>query len=307
MKLYKYLPPARADVLERASIRFTQPVYFNDPFEFSPTIGALVAPSDEGAFIESALSEALSDKEAFAQRFYAALEEHAPFPPPEVRTVVTPEIGLALIEPELRPMFEEFIRQATHSLNERWRPETREQVGRKVGVLSLTELPDNLLMWAHYAESHKGFVVGFDAEHPYFDARKHPDDMIRHLAPVVYTVDRPAAVLLNPSVAEQEHAQRFASSFFLTKSVDWQYEREWRMLRSVDEASDRFDVNGEEVCLFAFPPDAITDVIVGCRMPNDGRARLTALRSDSRYAHVQWSEACVHSEQFRVTINPMQG
>lgn len=28
-----------------------------------------------------------------------------------------------------------------------------------IGLLCLTEKPDNLLMWAHYADSHAGFVV----------------------------------------------------------------------------------------------------------------------------------------------------
>jgi hypothetical protein len=38
MALYKYLIPARLDVLERRRIRFTQPAAFNDPFEFKPYI-----------------------------------------------------------------------------------------------------------------------------------------------------------------------------------------------------------------------------------------------------------------------------
>lgn len=32
-----------------------------------------------------------------------------------------------------------------------------------VGVLSLTAVPDNVLMWAHYANNHQGFCVGFDS------------------------------------------------------------------------------------------------------------------------------------------------
>lgn len=30
-----------------------------------------------------------------------------------------------------------------------------------IGVLSLSEKCDDLLMWAHYAQNHKGLVVGF--------------------------------------------------------------------------------------------------------------------------------------------------
>ncbi|MFQ2730618.1 hypothetical protein ACK3YQ_08160 [Aeromonas caviae] len=38
MLLYKYLPPERIDVLKNRSIRFSQPIAFNDPFEFKPVI-----------------------------------------------------------------------------------------------------------------------------------------------------------------------------------------------------------------------------------------------------------------------------
>ena len=32
---------------------------------------------------------------------------------------------------------------------------------KKMGVLSLSERPDSLLMWAHYANNHQGFCLGF--------------------------------------------------------------------------------------------------------------------------------------------------
>ena len=37
---------------------------------------------------------------------------------------------------------------------------------RIVHLLSLTEKYDNLLMWAHYAESREGFVIGFKTGEP---------------------------------------------------------------------------------------------------------------------------------------------
>ena len=39
---------------------------------------------------------------------------------------------------------------------------TLEQAARGVGILSLSKTPDNLLMWAHYAKNHTGFLVGID-------------------------------------------------------------------------------------------------------------------------------------------------
>ncbi len=43
MRLYKYLPPARLDVLT-CRLRFTQAEEFNDPFEMLPNIEAMLPP-----------------------------------------------------------------------------------------------------------------------------------------------------------------------------------------------------------------------------------------------------------------------
>jgi hypothetical protein len=39
-------------------------------------------------------------------------------------------------------------------------------------MLSLTKQRNNLLMWSHYSASHQGFVIGFDAAHPFFNTQK---------------------------------------------------------------------------------------------------------------------------------------
>ena len=40
--------------------------------------------------------------------------------------------------------------------------EFKEDNAKNFGILSLTSKKDHLLMWSHYADSHKGFCVGFD-------------------------------------------------------------------------------------------------------------------------------------------------
>lgn len=297
MQLFKYLPQARVDVLARSRIRFTQPLYFNDPFEFSPTIGSLIAPADEDSVVENAV--------VFVKRVRDALEPHTRFFAPGTQAPTAQRTGFAQLEQHIETMFKMALQGAGKHLDETWRPETRERVGRQIGVLSLSAVNDSLLMWAHYAESHKGFAIGLDSHHPYFDQRRHGDDVIRHLAPVAYSEERPAAILLNPALTEAEQVARLAATFFLTKSIEWQYEREWRMLRSVDEASEKIELSNEVVCLYELPSEAVTDVIVGCRMSGPARDALLALRSDARFVHTRWSEACINERLFKVDIRPL--
>jgi hypothetical protein len=44
----------------------------------------------------------------------------------------------------------------------------QDEFDNNFGVLSLTRNPSNLLMWAHYADQHKGVVVGIDVSNPIF-------------------------------------------------------------------------------------------------------------------------------------------
>src|ERR1041385_797367 len=39
-------------------------------------------------------------------------------------------------------------------------------------VLSLTKNGNNLVMWSHYADYHRGFVIGFDATSPFFSPKR---------------------------------------------------------------------------------------------------------------------------------------
>src|SRR5205085_7717375 len=45
--------------------------------------------------------------------------------------------------------------------------ELQQMNNRQYAILSLSKVPNNLLMWAHYCDSHRGFVIGFDSTHKF--------------------------------------------------------------------------------------------------------------------------------------------
>jgi len=45
-----------------------------------------------------------------------------------------------------------------------WREQFFENYIRKFGLYCLTEMPDDLLMWAHYADSHRGICLQFKSD-----------------------------------------------------------------------------------------------------------------------------------------------
>ena len=97
-----------------------------------------------------------------------------------------------------------------------------------VGICSLSRDPLNLLMWAHYAQHHTGFVVEFDI--PVAVTNVNIDDLPHNywfelLIPheVEYETDKPVISFFD-SDDEKRRKQ------FLIKGIDWEYEQEERVI-----------------------------------------------------------------------------
>jgi hypothetical protein len=97
--------------------------------------------------------------------------------------------------------------------------ETFRRIAEGLGILCLAERPDNLLMWAHYADHHRGLVIGFDRKNHFFNRKRSANDEFYHLRQVKYSKERPQRFLRHMDAVD----------VFLTKSEEWAYESEWRM------------------------------------------------------------------------------
>jgi hypothetical protein len=136
--IYKYLEPARLDVLESGMVAFTPPGRFNDPFEMNPAV-------------ELDVTEECLDAE------YALFEKDvAPGKPVPPRSLFK-----AFCAANGGPLSDELQRGISKMCNETY------------GVLCCTELECDLIMWSHYAQQHEGFVIEFDLTHSFFAQRMH--------------------------------------------------------------------------------------------------------------------------------------
>ena len=97
-----------------------------------------------------------------------------------------------------------------------------------VHLKSFTETNDNMLMWAHYADSYKGVCIEYDM--------KRADDIIKKtLFPVVYTKDRRIYASVDELISflDEENSEQSLEDYkgiFLSKASYWKYENEWRIL-----------------------------------------------------------------------------
>lgn len=108
----------------------------------------------------------------------------------------------------------------------------------RVGICSLSEVGDNVLMWSHYADSHRGVCLRFSKP-----ARVDKDFYLA--SKVRYSTDRPVVHVMRHSEEE------WVTGSLLTKAEEWGYEREWR----------QFDLNGPG--FHPFRPGLLDAVILG--------------------------------------------
>jgi hypothetical protein len=132
---------------------------------------------------------------------------------------------------------------------------------REVGVVSLSKNPRSILMWSHYAEFHRGFVLefriplwGHKEELPLTEQRLMP-------FPVKYSENRP-----HVDVALSKDSS-FLEDLLLTKSSEWSYEEEERVIDK-DRGPGIHPYRRNEI---------LSAVIVGMRMPPDNRARMKSV------------------------------
>lgn len=93
-----------------------------------------------------------------------------------------------------------------------------------VGVLSLSRDPFNILMWSHYADEHKGFVVEFKS--PTKGYNQSGIEYLELLVPldIDYTETRPII-----DIAEKD-TEKAVDLHLRTKSILWKYEQEERVI-----------------------------------------------------------------------------
>ena len=278
MRLFKYLHPDRTDVLRNHAIRFSSPKVLNDPFEMRPHIAGYYPPGRLSSEFARLVPEVT------AQEYSES--------PAQLRAVLPLEVFQAFMQP-LLPRLEATLQSGFEMIVPPIRQMMTQKFEENLGILCLTESPTNLLMWAHYADSHQGLVSEFDPESPFFDQRVGPEDDLRHLRKVIYQDERPAVFLTE--------IEDFSP--FLTKGIDWSYEAEWRMMMPLFAANQIIGEGPTAVHLFEVPKAAIKGVIFGCRMSDEKKTEIRQILQDSpEYEHVRCSQARIDEEHYRVLV-----
>lgn len=153
-----------------------------------------------------------------------------------------------------------------------------------VGCFSMT--PDNVLMFSHYADNHRGFAVGFDTRCLIDSITTKYDPAEADIRPVWYFRTMPALDLkTEPALCAT------------CKSDIWSYENEFRLFVAKNKVL-------EPSGTFSFDRAAIKEVIYGCRALKKTTNICKALTRD--LAACEHKIAIQTPRQFGITLRTLR-
>ncbi|HLP33333.1 MAG TPA: DUF2971 domain-containing protein [Bacteroidia bacterium] len=260
--LYKYRQVNEFSLknLENDTVYLNSPSEYNDPFEFVEAID----------FVK--INNMIEKK--YQDELVAKLLKHYPVPEKILYEAKDSDSPLAIISEYQLERYQGFTKEqaekTTKILNEMMQKSMIDAGEKKLAymqsqmkVCSFCESPNQLLMWGHYADCHKGFCIEYNIS-------KWSKDDVRNrlLSPVVYLNSLYDAT---EHLINQINGEGFNNIYpFISgaiKSKEWEYEKEWRLIFPIGPSFPRQD----------YPMGCQSKVILGARMTENNKQRITSM------------------------------
>jgi len=254
-KLYHYQrfnPEHLADLILRKRIHCAQPGKLNDPWDCRPWFN----------------TSQLLDNPTLLQDYLDAAYNNL--------TVHVPE-GIKRLHDQKMHADPEAFRDELAGLSR----SVQAEIARR-RIYCLTPIPDNILMWSHYADNHRGISLEFDATVQLFWTALQ----------VQYTKEYPA---IPPYNLNPDHV----ANAILTKSDVWQYEQEFRIMGVPSRKTGAaIELDGDYL-----PIDtALIGVILGCEA--DAKAIRRFFMGHAPHMPLYQAERA--NDEYRLQIVPLR-
>lgn len=174
----------------------------------------------------------------------------------------------------------------------------------KYRLSCFTTKHENLLMWAHYAASHTGFCLEFVTNQKALLGTGKTE-----LYKVCYQPERPivrpSLFLGKLSVLSVIEAEELSQKIFHSKSKEWEYEDEWRIVSQEPTAKN----NEGLICNLSDFGLTLSAVYFGCKITAENKkklfnkvAELNQLREQE--TKIQLHDAVIHEKEYKLTFTP---
>lgn len=287
---YKYASMETAFlILQNKNFRYSSPILFNDPFDIQTE---LLFDFDKDMFPELLFREIeriilgrktvkLNLKNEWGQAISllkAKAEEHG-YSREYVKSTTVPLIKVLT----------EVMEKTRSDYNKSW-----QDLLPRIRIFSVSEINDNILMWAHYSNKHEGIVIKL---------RVLPeiDNPLCAASPVIYREKPPIFFSMQDwiddivSIREIDH-MKLSWEYIYIKSSIWAYEQEWRVCDILPQ---------KEKKLYYYQrlyPEEIEAVYFGCRISEQNRTEIMNLAREVN-PEIQFFQGKKCSDKFALTFS----
>src|SRR6516225_7528168 len=243
------------NTLVRGLVRFARPSSFNDPWDCKPVFSI---PQDK------------DERDALVRWMAAASAKHSP----------------SALEPDERERrVEELITNPDElrRLMDEAAPEMHRQMDERYRVYCLSTKSACPLMWAHYADHHRGICLEIN----------------------VRRIDLCAAIQVQyretyPSF--RLDADRDLSPFY-TKSSDWQYEDEYRLIAEEEDRAFSGRTLKTRNQFYKLPSGSLISIIIGIHAPDETRRTIRSI-VDRSGKNLSIRQAARAPDRYEILIDP---
>ena len=164
----------------------------------------------------------------------------------------------------------------------------QKEIGKIIGVVCLAENPLDRVMWAHYAESHHGFVAefahGVEFQEDGFRQRVGPFGSAAKVQYLKPHEQQPKWIRDSSNIEKD-------AKVLWTKHSKWGDEQEWRVIQSHGNATPCLASDGTPRSLLKFEPNHLIRVIFGLHICPTVEAKLRKMLSHPEFRNVRKEKA----------------
>ncbi len=162
------------------------------------------------------------------------------------------------------------------------------------GVLCLTPYNNNLLMWSHYGDEHKGICLGFDIDRPF-------DSVFGAGYNVEYSDNYPEIPVIRMEelmlgqYSEDKNINKFediATRQVYTKATCWEYEQEIRFVRTPFSYG---------VGPMSFPAEKLKQLILGCKIAEGDKVKAIEIVKKN-FPHAEILQSVMSQTQYKIVF-----
>jgi hypothetical protein len=244
--LYKYRGCSENtfNIIKNNELYFAHPCDFNDPFDTKIVL-------DMSGQMEKCTEVVLKSIESDPKYAYLSKEDKL-------------KVAILVASSFENPKFNKFSGK-----------EFAEKVASSVSVCCFSDKKDNLVMWSHYADNHKGICLQF----------MNGRDIFKGAFKVNYESEYPKVNFFDPLID-------IIDSLLLTKSKHWEYEDEYRIILEQPKGNK------------AFAEDILIGIIFGCQMDAAQKEYVSKLVK-SRKHPINLYQAKMKDFEFSLDIHPL--